>query len=386
MRVLHIGKYYPPVPGGMEYFLRDLLLALLRQGVKVSVLVHHDKSGVGSTAENIEGVSIIRTEILGHFSFSPVSIKFPKILSECIHHYKPDILHFHLPNASAFSALLLPSARKIPWIVHWHSDVIPSNFNKTLKMLYPFYSIPEKIFLQQADRIIATSPEYLFASSVLKKFVSKCTVIPLGIDANRVFIDRHENDLKNWAERMWGSASYRLLSVGRLTYYKGFDMLIKTIATLPDDIALHIVGSGNLELSLKKLVKNLRVNHRVYLHGYLPGRFLSALFRSSDCFIIASLERTEAFGLVLLEAMWHSKPIIASNIKGSGVRWVVNTANSGLLFEPGNINDCAKKILWMKNNPERALQYGKNGRIYLEKHFLIDHIAKKIVELYKSLK
>lgn len=384
MRVLHIGKYYPPVPGGMEYFLRDLLVALDRKGISVGALVHQHKAGLPSSYDLIEKIPVWRAKILGHTGFVPVALSFQNKLIECIRKFKPHILHFHMPNASAFLALCIPQARKIPWVVHWHSDVIPSEFNMLMKILYPGYAAIEQIFLRKAKVVIATSPDYLNASNVIKKFRSKCSVIPLGIDRER--LSRSKNSLAiQWAEQVWGSTSFRLLSVGRLTYYKGFDLLIKAMVHLPENISLHIVGTGVMEKFLKSLAQKSGVQERVVFHGYLTDEYLSALFSTCDCFVLGSFERTEAFGIVLLEAMWHEKPIIASNIHGSGVRWIMGKARCGLLFEPRNVMDCVSKILWMKNHPAEAAQYGKSGRTFLEDNLLIDHIANKVVSIYETL-
>lgn len=383
MRILHVGKYYPPVPGGMEYFLRDLGTALYRKGIATGILVHHDKPRLPSSYELLENISVWRTRVEGHVGFVPISSSFPKRLRDCIHEFRPDLLHFHMPNSSAFWALCIPEARKIPWVIHWHSDVIPSGFDIRLRSFYPFYSMIEQIFLRRSQAIIATSPDYLQASISLRNFLSKCRIIPLAIDAER--LSRCNQSALRWAERTWGSTSFRLLSVGRLTYYKGFNLLIEAMTYLPQDISLHIVGTGILEASLRERTYKLGVENRVVFHGYIEDDLLSALYQTTDCFVLGSFERTESFGVVLLEAMWHEKPIIASNISGSGVRWLVQQAQCGILFEPQNATDCASKILWMKNHPKEAIMYGKSGKSFLVNNLLIDRIANEISTLYESL-
>jgi rhamnosyl/mannosyltransferase len=367
----------------MEHFMRDLLVALSRHGVEVGALVHHHKPGIPSSFEMIDNVPVWRLEIWGHLSFVPIAPAFPNVLLECINNWKPDIIHFHFPNASPFWALGICQAQKIPWIIHWHADVVQSNFNKALKLLYPLYAIPERLFMKKTNVIIATSPDYLRSSKPLADFHDKCVVIPLGIDANR--IDSPSPSSLKWAEEAWGKAPFRILSVGRLSYYKGFDVLIKAISLLPEDVKLHIVGTGYLEKSLRNLTRQMGLENRIIFHGYLPQEQLVALFRSCHCFALASIERTEAFGIVLLEAMLHGKPVVASNLEGSGMRWLVKNAQCGLLFEPGNALDCAEKILWLKNNLQDASKYGKAGKTFLLDYLLIDHIAEKITTVYQSL-
>ncbi|MEJ5300431.1 MAG: glycosyltransferase [Thermodesulforhabdaceae bacterium] len=367
----------------MEYFLRDLLVALARRGIEVGALVHHHKPGLPSSFEIIDRVFVWRSKILGHLGFIPLSPAFLKSFLECINNWKPDILHFHLPNASAFWGLGICRAKKIPWVIHWHADVVSSNFSKILKFSYPIYAIPERLFLKRADVVIASSPDYLNSSKPLNDFHNKCTVVPLGIDTDRM--PYPSSSLLQWAEQTWGNTSFRVLSAGRLSYYKGFDVLIKAIGLLPEDVSLHIAGTGYLENPLKKLARQLGLQNRVVFHGYLSPEQLTALFLSSHCFVLSSIERTEAFGIVLLEAMFHEKPIIASNLKGSGMSWIVKNARCGLLFEPGNIHDCAEKILWLKNNPRKAIKYGEAGKTFLLDNLLIDRVAKKIAFIYQGL-
>src|SRR5699024_5451513 len=100
--------------------------------------------------------------------------------------FKPDLLHLHLPNTSAFWAMAIPAARKIPWIVHWHADVVASRHDSKLALAYPLYRPFEQRFLKVASAIIATSPPYLESSSALAHWRDKCQVIPLGLDPARL--------------------------------------------------------------------------------------------------------------------------------------------------------------------------------------------------------
>ena len=100
--------------------------------------------------------------------------------------FRPDVLHLHLPNTSAFWALKSRRARAIPWVVHWHSDVIGPGLDAKLKLFYPLYRPFEQALLKRADAVIATSPPYLESSRALQPFRDKCRVIPLGLDPARL--------------------------------------------------------------------------------------------------------------------------------------------------------------------------------------------------------
>ena len=143
-----------------------------------------------------------------------------------------------MPNLSCFWALLLPAARALPWVVHWHADVEPSRFRVALRLSYPHYRIFERAVLERALAIVATSPQYLEASSALRPWRLKCHAIPLGLDPGRLAeVGRHET------AGLWHGDGLRLLAIGRLTYYKGFDTLIRAVAGATD-MELVIVGEG----------------------------------------------------------------------------------------------------------------------------------------------
>ncbi len=96
------------------------------------------------------------------------------------------------------------------------------------------------------------------------------------------------------------------------------------------DAVFHLVGSGELENSLKRLATELGVLNRVTFHGKLPAEQLAEQYASCDCLCLPSIERTEAFGLVLLEAMYFGKATVISDVPGSGMGWIVNEGITGI--------------------------------------------------------
>jgi glycosyltransferase involved in cell wall biosynthesis len=232
MRILHVGKYFPPTPGGMERFLGDLVKAQRDAGHAVAVLVHDD----GRRAPGGDPDWVMRCRVWLKVAFAPISPGFLKCLGEALRRYRPDVLHLHMPNIGPIWALMLPAARRIPWVVHWHSDVEVSKWS--LRALYPHYRLFERAVLDRAEAIIATSRPYLEASKPLGEWREKCHVVPLGVDISRLPpVDRGR------AASLWPRARLRLLAVGRLTYYKGFDTLLRAVIGL-DGIELVLIGEG----------------------------------------------------------------------------------------------------------------------------------------------
>src|SRR5258706_9235887 len=182
MRILHIGKYYPPVPGGMERFLADLVQAQRAQGHDVEVLVHqHERS-----AHEADPPWLMRCPVWKRLFFAPLAPRFPFWLHRALLRFDPDVIHIHMPNVSPFWLLLLASARERTWAIHWQSDVEPSRFKFSLRLLYPYYRIFERALLEAADCIFVASRQYLDSSKPLQPWHHKCHVVPLGVDPARL--------------------------------------------------------------------------------------------------------------------------------------------------------------------------------------------------------
>jgi len=383
-RILHIGKFFPPFAGGIEHFLADLMPAQAEEGDTVAALLHDHQPRWGRfltpvSAERWNHQTIYRAPSYGRLLYAPVSPQFPFWLNRVLHEFQPQLLHLHLPNTSAFFALWQSRARSLPWVVHWHADVV-SAFNKKLSMAYQAYRPFEQRLLAHAHTIIATSEPYLASSTALQPWLDKCQVVPLGIDPSR--LPEPTAQAKQWADQQWGSRderTSRILTVGRLTYYKGHEVLIRAIANVNGAQAI-IVGQGERRRRLETLITELNQAHKIKLLGYCCDAELTALFSTCDCFCLPSLERTEAFGVVLLEALRYAKPIIAAAIPGSGVTWVIKDA--GVLVPPQNSEALAQALQQMVDNPQQRTDLGEAGKQRFEEVFDIKKVAKKISELY----
>ena len=171
-----------------------------------------------------------------------------------------------------------------------------------------------------------------------------------------------------------------ILTVGRLTYYKGHEVLIRAIAQL-EGAQVFIVGQGELRHRLEALIKKLNLSNKIRLLGYCTDAELTALFATCDCFCLPSLERTEAFGVVLLEAMRYGKPIIASTIPGSGVTWVIQDA--GLLVPPQDSLALVGALRQIVNEPQLGIRLGEKGQQRFKQVFDIKPVAEKMAGVYE---
>ena len=375
LRVLHIGKFFPPASGGIENFLYDLTKYQSLAGLKVSVLAHHHHRITRITRRtNKFGIDIYETPYWKTLMYAPLPPISPSILLDVIKKEKPDVIHAHLPNLSAFT--LLWKNIKIPILLHWHSDVIPTSNDKMLGAAYSFYKIFEKALIEKARRIIVTSRPYLYSSIPLKHYREKCSVVPLGIDPER---------LKTKDRAFEKSGKFLVCSAGRFTYYKGFEYLIKAVALVPG-VSLIISGDGKLRSKLKDLIFKKGLENRVKLPGELPSDALFSLMKNCDLFCLPSIERTEAFGLVLLEAMYFGRPLITSRIEGSGISWVNKDKETGLQVPPKDEKALAEAINFMFFNPAVRKAYGINAKKRVEKLFHIRKICNQIENIYEEIR
>ncbi|MFT4930083.1 MAG: glycosyltransferase involved in cell wall biosynthesis [Phenylobacterium sp.] len=389
MKILHLGKYAPPFFGGIENYMMDLSEECVHQGCEVAAIVHDHQFGGQFEQLVINGVTIFRVPTYGKLMFAPISPVFGFYLNRVIEQFKPDILHLHLPNTSAFFALGLSRAKAIPWVIHWHSDVLGDNSPWFLRLFYPAYRLFESATLNRAKKVIATSPPYLASSPALKRVAKgaedKCQVISLGLktDANTVSPRLTENSLPG------KNRPLQLLMVGRLTFYKGHKTLIEALAQLKqtgnDNIMLNIVGDGELRGALEQQVKQSGLTHQVTLLGKISDEALQQQLRSADCLCLPSIERTEAFGVVLMEAAAVGKPAIVSDVPGSGMSWVVKAGETGLVVKTADDESLAAAIDQLYHQPQLCQRFGDAALVRFNQSFKISTVAADTISLYTQL-
>ena len=376
LRVLHIGKFYPPYRGGMEVFLSDLINEQRKQGIDAHALVHGDP-------EPDDPPWIERVPVQFNLVYAPMAIGFRSALGKALERIRPDVLHLHLPNNSALWVLTLPIARKVPCVIHWHSDVVVSNIKLAVALAYMLYRPFEQALLERAQQIVVTSPKYLEASKALTAWKQQCSVVPLGIDLAHQPLHEELPASLTWRP----GTRLKLLSIGRLTYYKGFETLIQAVATMPS-VELLIIGDGELRESLQALIQSTQQPGQppsTRLLGATSDAQKHALLEACDIFCLASRERTEAFGVVLLEAMQHAKPCIVTDLPGSGMPWVVSQAKNGLLVPFEDVSAWRSSIARMQHDPALRKRSGESGLRALHNHFSIGPCERALARHYRAL-
>ncbi len=355
--------------------MAELMAAQVAAGADVAALVH---SAPGQSRTPFRwhdnGALIDEVPCHGQLIFAPVSPSWPMRFARLLRDFKPQLLHLHVPNPSVFWLLALPAARRIPWIVHWHADIPEGTTKRALRLAYPPYRAFERALLNKAGRIVATSETYRRASRVLSRHEEKTRVIPLGLADAPPAGKAPE----------WPSAGLRVLAVGRLSYYKGFDVLLDAVAKLPQ-VSLLLVGSGEQRAALEQRIGDLAVSDRVRMAGNIDDATLQAAYEACDVFCLSSIDRAEAFGMVLLEAMRAGKPVVASDIPGSGVGSVVVDGETGTLAPVRDVDALVRALAAMAASPQMRERYGAAGHARWARDYRIDAVNLRWLELYRDV-
>lgn len=358
-----MGKYYPPAPGGIESHVQTLARGQADLGHEVSVLCvnHADKDGKDVThyrwrrtpSFNQSDVNVRVNQVGRLFGISRLEV-CPGLLGQMREATSlADIVHLHTPNPLMLAVWWLAGNRKNPLIITHHSDVIKQ---KVLQVLVaPF----ESRVYRAARLILSDSPNYIDGSAVLQKFRDKVQVLPLGIDLEP-FNNPGESEKLEAKNLVEDHGSPLWLMVGRMTYYKGYQVAIKALVQVEGK--LIIVGNGPLEPELKAMAKSLGVAERIVWLPSVSRTRLIALYHAATALWFPSIARSEGFGLVQVEAMASGCPVINTRIPGSGVSWVSQDGISGLTVEVGDAKSFAKAADKIGNDQVLQKSLGENGR------------------------
>lgn len=365
LRVLQIGKYFAPSHGGIESHLRDLCTGL-RRSVDLKIIVANDR--LRQDRGLVEGIDVVRLGRVMTLASAPIC---PAMIGG-IRREHADIVHLHLPNPAAVIACLIAQPAGAV-VVTWHSDVVRQR--RLLRLYQPL----ERLLLKQCAAIVATSPAYIAGSPVLRMYEDRCHLIPYGIDASQFDEDRVDRSLVEKLRQRFGPRV--ILAVGRLVYYKGIKFLIQAMSKV--DAKLVIIGEGPLRAELEREAAANGTAGRVIFLGQIDDD-LTSYYHASDIFALPSCERSEAFGIVQLEAMACGKPVVNTQID-SGVPYASLDGVTGFTVEPRNSDAMAAALNRLLDNPDLRRRMGRAARDRVVNEFGIREMAARTLALYLSV-
>lgn len=361
-RVLHVGKFYPPYKGGMETHLRDLCHAISPY-VDVSIIVSNNTR---RTTHEFDGnISITRIGSWGNVASAPICPG----MADAIRRSGADIVHLHCPNPAAVMAYLAAGQPGYS-VITYQSDIIRQ---RILRFAYEPWL---KLVARRSKAIVCLSPNYVESSSVVSRFREKCHVIPHGIDPAR--FERTSPQAVADIRARFGNRI--VLAVGRLVYYKGFEYLIRAIAAT--NATLVLIGSGPLREHLFSVAQECGVAGRVHLLGEVDD--VVPYYHAAKVFVLPSVARSEAFGIVQLEAMACGTPVINTRLD-TGVPFVSLDGVSGLTVPPSDVAALAEAIETVLNCPEIRERFAAGARARIQEHFTLSAMTEQTLELYDQI-
>ena len=369
INVLHVYKTSIPYSqGGIEEVIEQLCRATTKLGIcnKIVCISKHCKK-----KETVEtpGATIYCYPMsfeIASCGFSWSLWKEFKDLSEWA-----DVIHYQFPWPFADFIALTRQPHSKPYIVSYQSDIIRQN------RLYKLYQPLMKKFLAKAASIVATSQKYILSSPVLSNLKQPVTLIPNGIESE-LDSASYQKEKKRY-EGIYGRNFFLFLGVFR--YYKGLNYLLEAAKKTGLDVV--IAGDGAESEVLHQFVKEHDLTN-VHFLGHVTKQQKYALIDISTALILPSSERSEAYGMVLLEASRQSTAMISTELE-SGTSFINSHNETGLVVAPKNSTELAAAMRYMADNEETVKLMSTSAKNRFDDNFTGEIMGKCYADLYHSV-
>ncbi len=368
MKVTFVNKYYfPPHLGGVEQSLNLLATALAaRPDFEVSAVVANE--GRRGVTERLDGVTVERLGRLLALASTPIAPGMPSALRR---HRGDDVVHLQFPYPWGDISWLLAGA-PAAGVMTYHADVVKQ------KRMMTLYAPALRRALERVERVIVGAPQIIENSEFLRPVAHKCRVVPFAIDVHR--FDAVDDAA---VERVRASVPEGPLTlfVGRLVYYKGVDVLVRAMRDVPGTLA--IIGRGPLEPELRSLAEELGIADRVRFLPPVDDTELGAWYRAADVFCLPSVAKTEAFGLVQLEAHLAGTPVVSTDLP-SGVPFVNAHGETGLTVPPSDPAALAAALNQLLGDDALRERLGSRARERVLTEFSLDAMVRGTLDVYRE--
>jgi glycosyltransferase involved in cell wall biosynthesis len=389
MRIAQIVCRFNPYKGGISNMAYDHALGLAKLGHQVTVFTPlYNKNDKEYINQDFQIKRLLPWAKFGNGAF------LPQLIWQ-LNNF--DIVHLHYPFFGAAEIvwlLKILKRKKIKLVVTYHMDVVGALLMKPFFKFHTKFIMP--MIIKAADKVIVTSMDYAQTSNiknVLAKVPGKFIAIPPSVDLERFFPNKKEKQIL-YNLNLNSQTDKVLLFVGALDkahYFKGIDFLINSFNVLDHSgcadcgykIKLVIVGSGNLRNKYEQEVKNAGLQDKILFAGYVLDEDLPKYYNIADVVVLPSIDRSEAFGITLIEAMACAKPVIAANL--AGVRSVFTNDKEGYVFEVEQEGDLANRINKLFKDSDLASKMGQQARHKAEKSYSSDYLLKKLEDVYINL-
>ena len=293
-----------------------------------------------------------------------------------------DHVHVHFANRAAHTAMFLKEISGIPFSVTAHGQ----DFMKDLGN--------DDLLREICDAAEFVAAETDYSRDLLRQRCPESSAkiyrVYNGMDLTR-FPTSNEEAARPAGPSRTGIAPYpvRIISIGRLVAFKGFEYLIDACAVLArqgHEFTCEIIGDGPLRADLETRIKNLKLSDRVHLLGSLSQRAVLDKLRTADIFALASLTdkqgASDVFPTVIIEAMAAARPVVSTRL--AGIPESVVDGETGLLVSPEDTMALAEALRRLIEDAKLRFHYGRAGRARIEQHFRIEHTVRPLIELLQG--
>ena len=349
MKILMAIDYYRPNVSGLTIYVERLSEALARRGHAVSVLTNRHAAELPLESEE-NGVRIVRAPVLARVGKALVA---PAIVARALAELpRSDVLHLHSPAANAIPISLLAASLRVPIVITYHCDLQlpPSGGAGIVEVLA---RASQSFALERADRVITYTEDYARHTGPLADRLEKVGwILPPVTDPPAT--GRSAAEVR---QRYGIGGKPVILFLGRFAEEKGLPHLLTAFAQIrrrmPEAVLLlagakHVAGETVWE-RVAPLVADPASG--VLAPGIVPPEEISDLFAVSDVLALPSINATESFGLVQVEAMLSGVPVVASDLPG--VRQPARITGMGEIARIGDAGDLARQLLKVLEAPER---------------------------------
>lgn len=388
MKIAQVICVFPPYYSGMGNCVYNFSKVLAEQGHEVTVFtIDYNSERKSLKGKRIkENFKLVRLKPIIKYGNAGL---IPQLLWRLKNF---DIVHLHYPFYGAAEFVLirkLLSWRKMKLVLHYHMDSMAKGIRGLISKIYRLIVWP---WLFLASKIITcASLDYIKHSNLANyynKNKMKFRQILFGVDMEKFIIYKTGEKEADKKERT-------ILFVGSLDrahYFKGVENLLKATKIIIDDtsnnknspanskIKLVIIGEGDFKAHYLELAGNLGINEFVNFAGGIDDAGLVDFYNSCDLVVLPSVNKAEAFGLVLLEAMACAKPVVASNLPG--VRGVFRNGREGLLAKPSDVKDLASKLRIILENQTLAKKMGQAGRELVKEKYTWHKVGQRLNLIY----
>lgn len=369
-KIIHICKYYAPVEGGIETVAKYLVEGL--DGFDNTVVCF---STNGKTYKDVvNGVNVYRISPLFKAFSQDVAFSYFFYLRKLLKRIQPDVINIHCPNPFVYPIVMMLAPKECKIVMLWHADILAKGM--AYKLIKPF----ETMALKRTDRIFATSPLYVHPSSPIYEYRDKIDILPNSIIEENLRLRDGDKERIEEIKRNYNNRKL-ILFVGRHVPYKGIDYLIKSEQYIKSDCRILIAGRGPLTEYLKTLTKSDRI---VFL-GKISDDELRCYYHAADIFGFASINKAEAFGVALIEAMYCNCVPVTFHIEGSGVNWASLKGVTGEEVPLYDVKAYAQAVDRLLSDDNLRKQYSEEAHKRVVGNFTDTISVKTADQLFKKI-